>query len=94
MREAPPFRPQRPDGLSAVAKPYSANYDPNYKLRVPLRIGRLCALRAEHAICRRQPIHNRQRRRRRRRPRPAPLLEYQSQPELAPNTQLQREGDA
>ena len=39
-----PSRPQRPDGLNAVGKPYGANDDPNYKLKgVGASIGRLYA---------------------------------------------------
>lgn len=66
---------QRSNGLNAVGKPHNASYDPEYRLHVPPRIGRL---RKPYGSSMRfvgddQSTSNKGRRGRR--PRPAPLLE-------------------
>jgi hypothetical protein len=70
----------RPLGVNAVGKRYGASYDPEYKLRIPPRFGRL---RAPYGASMRfvgDDPSTTDRGRRSRRPRPAPLLELLDDP--------------
>jgi hypothetical protein len=71
---------QKSNGLNAVGKPHNASYDPEYRLHVPPRIGRLRALygRSMRFVGDDQSATD-EKRRRRRRLRPAPLLELLEQ---------------
>src|SRR5262249_41029660 len=69
-----PRRRSNPVGLNAVGKPYSASFDPNYRLRFDAtKVGRLFAPYGPNMrfVGDNQPTEHK---RRRRQPQPAPLL--------------------